>query len=154
MAPGLVPLVAFAPVLVFAAVSDLRRLRIPNWCALAAIAIFAVSLPSLPDWPLRLAAGAVVLVIGMALWARGFFGGGDVKILAGLALLIPSAHWSIFLFTLAACLAIGMAAILALRSRRPDAPTGWAVIDAEDDVPMGFPIALAGTAFPAVLTLL
>lgn len=75
---------------VAAAVSDFRSLRIPNMFP-AAIAALFLPAAALHGMPLQLffghlAVGAVVLLIGVGLFAARALGGGDGKLLAALAL--------------------------------------------------------------------
>ena len=57
MNTALLPLVAFGPILVLAGLSDLRRMRIPNWTSLAAVALFVLTAPVIgweeAGWRLR-----------------------------------------------------------------------------------------------------
>jgi prepilin peptidase CpaA len=75
---------------VVAAVSDLMTMTIPNRLVLAVVAAFAVAAGvtgmSLHDVALHVAACAVVLAIGILLFAPGWIGGGDAKLAAALAL--------------------------------------------------------------------
>ena len=70
---------------------DLRRRDIPNWIVLAiALAApfwwWANGLALWPDAALRVALAVVVLLVFMAAWLLRMMGGGDVKLLAALAL--------------------------------------------------------------------
>lgn len=82
-------LLLFAAALVWAAGSDLLRLRIPNPAVLAIAALYplyALSAPEPVDWPGALAVAGVVLAVGFALFASRILGGGDAKLLAAVAL--------------------------------------------------------------------
>ncbi|MFP4519222.1 MAG: prepilin peptidase [Oceanicaulis sp.] len=83
-------LVAFACLMAWAAWCDVRNFTIPNWIPAALIAVWVVAAPVLqPGWAfagLSLAAFAGVLAAGLALWAPGWLGGGDVKLIAAGAL--------------------------------------------------------------------
>ena len=83
---------AMGGVLIAAAISDVISLRIPNYLSVALVALFAVH-AMVDAMPLdavlwHVMAGATVLAVGMALFAFGLFGGGDIKLLAAVALLI------------------------------------------------------------------
>ncbi|HEY8964722.1 MAG TPA: prepilin peptidase [Alphaproteobacteria bacterium] len=81
------PLAALYFVL-FAAISDLHSMRIPNWISLALLALFAIAIPFgvFPNLAGNLIVfGAAVVILG-ALYLTGVAGGGDVKLLAVLAL--------------------------------------------------------------------
>lgn len=70
----------------WAVVSDARRLTIPNWtCVAIAVAFLPAALLGRLDpttVALHYGIGAGLLLAGMALFARGIVGGGDVKLLA------------------------------------------------------------------------
>lgn len=83
-------LVIFPAFMAYAAASDLVSMRISNRIALgliAAFALFAVACQlSLPQIGWHLAAGGLMLVIGFAMFAFGWIGGGDAKLAAATAL--------------------------------------------------------------------
>lgn len=79
---------------VVAAVWDIRTRTIPNGlnAAMALLAIpywFAAGLPLWPDMALQLAVAAAVLVLFLAAFSVGAMGGGDVKMVAAVALWLP-----------------------------------------------------------------
>jgi prepilin peptidase CpaA len=82
----------FPAVMAFAAATDLLTMRIPNWVSVTLAVAFLVAAPlaglSLYDVLMHLAAGAIVLLAAIALYAVGGFGGGDGKLLAAAALWI------------------------------------------------------------------
>ena len=78
---------ALFPVLViFAGVRDVATMTIPNWLTLAAgAAFFPAALIAGVAWPafaLALGLGFAALLIGMAMFALGWVGGGDAKLFA------------------------------------------------------------------------
>ncbi len=83
-----------AAMLVVAAVGDLRSRIIPNWLNLA-IALGALPFWWLSDlalWPdiaARVGIAVLLLAIFAGLFAIGAMGGGDVKLIAALALWLP-----------------------------------------------------------------
>ena len=87
-APGWLALILFA-VLLIAAIEDLCLLRIEDWLsagvASGALLALAIAGPETGLWQ-NLLISALVLGIGTLLFARGWMGGGDVKLLAGCAL--------------------------------------------------------------------
>ena len=73
---------------------DLKTRTIPNWLnlaiALGALAFWiAVGLPVWPEVALRLAVAFVTFWVFAAAFAMGAMGGGDVKLIAALALWLP-----------------------------------------------------------------
>jgi prepilin peptidase CpaA len=83
--------------LLVAAVGDWRTREIPNWLN-AAIAFTAIpfwwstGLSLWPDVPLQLALGAGVFALFAIAFRFGAMGGGDVKMLAAIALWLPFAE--------------------------------------------------------------
>ena len=70
-----------------ATVTDLRSFRIPNRISLAVVALFPVYvLAGFGNAQSGLLAGGIVFVVGVFLFARGWMGGGDVKLLAAVSL--------------------------------------------------------------------
>lgn len=73
---------------------DLKTRTIPNWLnlaiALGAVAFWiAVGLPVWPEVALRVAVAFVIFWVFAAAFAMGAMGGGDVKLIAALALWLP-----------------------------------------------------------------
>ena len=86
MPPELVKTVVlglFAALVIGAAVRDLATFTIPNWISLAlALALAPAALlmgASLPDIGVSLAVGVGMLVVGAAMFALGWIGGGDAN---------------------------------------------------------------------------
>jgi prepilin peptidase CpaA len=80
---------AFTFLVVYAVISDVSRLVIPNWVSIALVALFAVFLllgsKQLPAVQHALVAAAVLL-LAFAAFAARLMGGGDVKLIAAVAL--------------------------------------------------------------------
>ena len=131
-------LAALALLLIVAAVGDARRFVIPNWlCA-------AVALLSLPYWwasgaafwpGYALQAGFALAVFAAfaALFAAGLMGGGDVKLLAALALWLPVGRFTqmiVIVALLGGVLTLALMARHRLRQRpgRPEIPYGLAIV--------------------------
>jgi prepilin peptidase CpaA len=75
--------------LVYAAIQDLTRLRIPNALSLCVLALFpayALSAPGEFPWIMALVIAAGLLVLGIIGFSQGWIGGGDVKLLSATAL--------------------------------------------------------------------
>lgn len=113
-------LLAFAFLMGLAAWSDVRRYTIPNWIPAVMIALWVLAAPFLQlgwagaGWSVLTFVG--VLAIGLALWAPGWVGGGDVKLIAAGALWFgwPDA----LAFLLYAMLAGGVLAVVLLGLRK------------------------------------
>lgn len=146
--PTLPFLLAALPFSLYAGLSDLKTMTIPNWVSLALLAAFVVvGLIFLPfeTFLWRLAGGAIVLAIGFALNMAGVMGGGDAKFGAAIAPYIAhrdiAAFMLIFSVSLIATLVIHRIAmrIGPLRRATPD----WASWTAGRYFPMGISIAAA-----------
>ena len=75
--------------LVLAAAEDAWRYRISNRLSLAIVALFVVAAALRGfriDWLDHLAAAVLVFAVGLPMFARGWLGGGDVKLLTAVAL--------------------------------------------------------------------
>ena len=105
------------PVLALAAMRDVAVRRIPNRMAgavalvglLRQVAAGGILLPA------GLLAAGVVLLFASLLWLRGLMGGGDVKLLAATALLVPVAQVPVLL--LAVALAGGLLSLFHILAR-------------------------------------
>jgi prepilin peptidase CpaA len=145
---------AFAGLVAWAAVSDVRTMTIPNRIALAIAALWPVWL--LVDgaaWGEAAAAAGVamaVLAVGFVLFARNWFGGGDAKLTAAVALWAGTSLIIEFLLVMA--VAGGAVALTALAWRAinrklvavPYAPASTEAAKATADLPYGVPIAAGG----------
>lgn len=146
----LVPLMALAPLLIAVAVSDLRRLRIPNSYCLSAVALFAASAVAglAPDYALRIAVAVSVLVLGFVAYCLKLFGGGDVKFMAALLLFVPVDSLQVYAFVFSAAMVAGIAAFLSLKRLPAAAALNWRSMAPGRQMPMGVPIALSGLLHP------
>ncbi len=139
-----------APLLVAAAIWDLRRMRIPNWLNGGLVLIFvALGLAGLPleEIAWRFAGGLLVLVVGFAFFSFGRMGGGDVKMLAACALFVPLHHAGMVLQLLALGLALGLAAIHLARAALGGRETDWRSLRKGARFPMGLSISGAMLAY-------
>ena len=93
-----------------AAVFDLKTLRIPNVLSIVGIGIFLLTMPLLPlnEIGFRALASLVVFCLGLTAFAFGLVGGGDVKLLSVLLLVVPSAAWLLFTNAFAWSLLVGL----------------------------------------------
>lgn len=134
-------IVLLAAGLLAAIAGDLRARTIPNWLN-AAIALLAIpswlfsGLPLWPDVAMQVATAATLFALFALLFHFGAMGGGDVKLIAALALWLPP-FATVKLIVLMS-LAGGALTILMLarhRLARRDTPL---------EIPYGVAIALAG----------
>jgi prepilin peptidase CpaA len=104
-----------------AALSDVVRRRIPNGIvalvALAGLARQALAGGAAPLLALGVAAG--VFALATLLWLRGLLGGGDVKLLAAVALLVPFAAVPVLLLAVAVAGGVLCLLHLGLRATLP-----------------------------------
>jgi len=146
-------ILAFAALMIVAAVKDLTSYTIPNWIPVAMIAVFAAAAPFLGlSWGeagLHAAIGFAALILGMAGFAMGWFGGGDAKIFAAAALWLG---WPDTLMFLAFSALAGGALTLALLGARRFAPprlmAAWpsALFQENAAVPYGLALAVGALA--------
>ena len=80
----------FPVAMAFAAANDLLTMTIPNRISIALVAAFLLVAPlhhlSGAEFLQHLAAGGIVLLAGIAMFAFGWMGGGDAKLLAATSL--------------------------------------------------------------------
>src|SRR6476646_4841339 len=101
---GQIALVLYVWPLVVAAISDYRALRVPNWLNATLAGLFPVAALAFGhevDWLSHVAARLVVLVGGAAMFHFRLMGGGDVKLLAAVALWLGLGQLAPFLFAVA-----------------------------------------------------
>ncbi len=148
-------ILVFAAAMIYAAISDLLTMTIPNKVSILLIAIFPLAaLAAGLSWPeffSHLGAGAIVLTAGFAMFAAGIFGGGDAKLLAAGALWIGLEQLLPFIYLVA--IFGGILAIVILAYRRFPAAIAagqqWSIRlhDKSGGIPYG--IAIAAAAFVA-----
>jgi len=80
----------FSVPLVIAALKDASSMTIPNWISLVMIAGFIAMVPftwqGLSNLGIHLLVGGTFLIIGFSMFAFGWLGGGDAKLMAATAL--------------------------------------------------------------------
>ena len=149
---GFLIALSFPAVMIVAAVSDLRTMTIPNWLVIVLGALFpafavTVGIPA-SMIAFHLATGMAVLFATFGLFAAGWMGGGDAKLIAAAALWLgPSAMlMSFMLWTsiLGGCLTLAF--LLARACLSPT--TGWSSVDRllnrHSGIPYGVAIGAAG----------
>ena len=144
---------AMAALLVWAAVTDIRTMRIPNRIVIAIVALYPLWLLTHPApidglWAVTMAAG--VLLAGFAAFSAGLIGGGDAKLLAAVSLWAGPAH-VVGMLTVTALLGGVLAAawFLALVVRRRACLVRGGAVDpqsrlARQAIAYGVAIALGG----------
>lgn len=150
---------AFPLLVIVAAIRDVTSFTIPNWISLALVAAFAPAavMAGLPVGTigLQLGIGFAALVLGMAMFAFRWIGGGDAKLFAAAALWLGWPACAPYLMI--TCVAGGglAVALLGLRSmwlRRyaVQGPAWFArLAEPEEAVPYGVAIAVGAlAAFP------
>lgn len=154
-------LALFCAPLIAAAAWDAWSFRIPNWLTGAFVVAFlaAAALSPVPvDWLGRLAAGVLVLVVGVGLFALRIFGGGDVKLMAGAALWLGFAGLPGYLMWMGALGGVLTLALIAARAAAPKLVAEPArlprLLTPRQGVPYGIAIAGAGLATAPDLSLL
>jgi prepilin peptidase CpaA len=147
-APQLFALAVAAVALIAAAVADLRFYQIPNRHAVAvalAFLLFALG-ADLDETLSALAVGAAVFALGIVLFARSWLGGGDVKLLAAVALWTPPPLLAGFaLATSLAGAGLSIAMLTPLRRCLPPPPAALAHERAlRQPIPFAVAIAAGG----------
>jgi prepilin peptidase CpaA len=110
------PLAATCALLLYACWTDWSSFRIPNWISLSVAGLFPVlgvgaNMSTEAVLAGHLAAGALILLLGMPLFAMGKIGGGDLKLLAAVSVWFG---WSNLLAALFWIAAIGAAMCMLL----------------------------------------
>ncbi|MFW5679278.1 MAG: prepilin peptidase [Pseudomonadota bacterium] len=134
---------AFLLVLLAAAITDLRWLRIPNGLVLAALGLALTALVLTPaGWQGRLLAGGLVFAVTVPLFAFNLMGGGDAKLFPVLGLWLGGAAFDFFLLTslLAAAFALLLVVVRRLVAAAGADPVRlWPVLQREEGVPLAVP---------------
>lgn len=146
------PILLLVPVLVAVAYFDLRFMRIPNSLTLITLGVFALAVIVSPptDLVARFAIAGIVFFLGCVGFAFRLLGGGDVKILSALMLVVPANGMVLFANVFSVSMITGVIVVLTLRRFPVVAKSGWKSFGGSTKYPMGLSIALAGLAFPLV----
>ena len=135
-----------------AAVSDITRYRIPNSIVYAIVAAFAVGAIANFAWPAivwPVLAGVTMFLLGAGLFAFGLFGGGDVKLVAAMALWTSFADLPRFLLIMGAAGGLIGLVLLLKRRRQQPAMASSALVPTE---PSAAEAAVAPTPTPEAPT--
>lgn len=94
-------LLIFPFALIFAGISDAMSYTIPNKVSFILFVSFVLLVPfsglSLAEIGSHVAVGFLMLVVGFLLFARGYFGGGDAKIIAAASLWLGPDYTGMFI---------------------------------------------------------
>ena len=146
-------LAIFPLAMIFGAIWDLTTMTIPNMLTVALAVAFLLLVPfaglGWQDVALHLAAGALMLVAGMAMFAFGWIGGGDAKFVAAIALWLG---WNDLLgYLLVAAILGGLLTLLLLWFRSMPLPPAlfaraWIarLHDRKAGIPYGVALGLGG----------
>ena len=146
-------LLLFPAAMLYAAVMDFFTMTIPNKISVALVLGFlAVALLAGVSWQVLLdhvGAGMLVLVVSIFMFARGWFGGGDAKLLSAAALWFGFDQ--LLDYTLLTTILGGLLAVSILVYRQMVPPMwisgmGWAerLYDQKAGIPYGLALAGAG----------
>ena len=127
--------------LLAAGIEDARRRTISNWTNLAVALLapvwwYAQGYALWPDVPVQLLLAAIALGVFAGMFALGAMGGGDVKLIAALALWLPLAPFMSLLIVMS--IVGGGVTVLLMIERR------WRRGEGVLEVPYGVAIAIAG----------
>lgn len=105
---ALILLVPVLPIAIWAAISDMKRMKIPNRSVLAMAAIWPLvgwlAVPTWTAWFWGFAIMAIVLVALYLLYTTGTFGAGDAKYAAAMSGMFVGTSIIWFMFLLASCM--------------------------------------------------
>lgn len=143
----------FFGLLVLAVVHDVGSLRIPNRISAALAALYPVYVTTTPaavDWPGALVVAVLLFAAGALAFAFGLFGGGDVKLLAAVALWVgPARSFEFLILTALIGGGLGLFMLSRWRLACASAAHGIGAAGIRDAllrpfIPYGVAIALAG----------
>jgi prepilin peptidase CpaA len=151
----------FPAAMAFAAAMDFFTMTIPNRISLALLAAFFLALPFTEmtwlDVASHIAAGLLILVVGIGMFARGWIGGGDAKLAAVAALWLGFDQ--LFVYLIMASFVGGLLASTLLFFRSLALPVWlyqqeWAMRlhNRKGGIPYGIALAAAGLwVYPSTL---
>ncbi|MGB0905884.1 MAG: A24 family peptidase [Maricaulaceae bacterium] len=146
----------FVATMLMAAIRDASTMTIPNWISLVLLGAFVLCVPfAWQGWPTlseHIAVGITVFAIGFIMFALGWFGGGDAKLMAATAI-----WWTwpdLMLYLVYTTVAGGVLGVLILLCRKflpaRIITSSWVYRLLKDETKMPYGLALA---FGALTTL-
>jgi prepilin peptidase CpaA len=155
------PLLVFPFAMALAGIMDLITFKIPNWISTGlAVGFFVSAIASNASWSFFLVhfgAGLLTLAVGFVMFARGWLGGGDAKLMSAAALWLGFESMPLFLLWTA--MLGGILAFMLLVYRRTLPPVWlvrhpWAMRlhNPKEGIPYGIALAGAGLiVFPQTI---
>lgn len=154
-------LLIFPAMMALAASLDLVTMTIPNRVSLALVAVFPVAAICAglggAAIAMHLAAGALMLVVGIGMFSRGWLGGGDAKLLAAATLWLGFENLAAYILLVSVFGGVLAVAILYYRGLTLPAwicNQAWAfrLHDKNVGIPYGIALAMAGLwIYPSTL---
>jgi prepilin peptidase CpaA len=145
---AMILLVPVLPIAIWVAVSDMKRMKIPNQAVLAMAAVWPLlgwlAVPTWTAWFWGFALMAIALVVGFLMWSTMKFGGGDAKYVAAMAGIFVGADIVPLLGMIAGCM-LGSVVVHRVAGRIPAikrATPDWKSWEERLFFPFGF--ALSG----------
>ena len=146
-------LAIFPCVMVFAAISDMLTMKIPNLASIVlAVGFFVLALATGMQWSAmgwHTLAGALTLVVCFVMFNMGWIGGGDAKLAAATALwlgfaVLPS--YGVFASIFGGVLTLGILQLRNMAMEGPLSSTPWLARLREKNggIPYGIALAAAG----------
>lgn len=147
----LIVLGVFPALVIVGGLHDLITMKIPNWISLALVGAFfpvALLIGAAPmDIAIHVGIGVAALLVGMGMFAAGWVGGGDAKLLASSCLWMGLSGVAPFLLWTG--IAGGVFCLFLMTARQyfpmvaPSVSQGWVVnlMQPKGDIPYGVAIA-------------
>lgn len=145
-------MLTFPVAMAFAAATDLLTFKIPNKISIALVLAFLVAAPFMGlTWQMlvaHVATFAVVLLLGIALFTAGLFGGGDAKLLAAASLWVGFESLPAYIVMTAICggaLALALIVFRSFHLPEPIRQHEWIarLHDRKSGMPYGIALAAA-----------
>lgn len=149
-------MVLAALIMGIAALSDAARFRIPNLACLALLLVFPLyvyTAPTSVPWGYHILTFGLILLVGYQLFARGYAGAGDIKLLAAVGLWAGPTYWPHFIFITAitgGILSLGIGILTLLRHKLSKSKKKVSL--SKTPIPYGVAIAVGGLCTLALLS--